>query len=58
MLVATEWSDTETSTGIQVEVCRFKYLAFMGDERHDEELDIRIGKAIAIKIALHYSVVG
>ena len=31
-------------------------VAFTNDERHNEELDIQIGKAIAIKRALHYSV--
>ena len=42
----------------QQQVYKFKYLVatFVNDERHDEELDIRIGKAIAIKRALHYSV--
>ena len=29
----------------------------MSDERQDEELDIRIGKANAVMRALHYSVV-
>ena len=42
----------------QQQVYKFKHLvvAFTNDERHDEELDIQIGKAIAIKKALHYSV--
>ena len=31
-------------------------VTFVNDEKHDEELDIQIGKAIAIKRALHYSV--
>ena len=37
---------------------KFKYLevAFTSDGRQDEELNIRIGKAIAIMRALHYSV--
>ena len=52
MLFATEWSDTETSIPVQV-----FGVAFTTDARHDEELDILIGKAIAIKRALHYSVV-
>ena len=41
------------------QVEKFKYLgiAFTSDKRQDKELDIRIGKTIAIKIALHYSVV-
>ena len=51
MLVATEWSDTET--GIQVQDLG---VAFTSDGRQDEELDIRIGKAIATMRALHYSV--
>ena len=42
----------------QKPVYKFKYLgvAFTSDGRQDEELDIRIGKAIAIKRALYYSV--
>ena len=40
------------------QVYNLKYLgvAFMSDAKHDEKMDIRIGKAIAIKRALHYSV--
>ena len=43
----------------QKQVYMFKYLgvAFTSDGGQDEELDIRIGKAIAIKRALHYSTV-
>ena len=43
----------------QKQVYKFKYLevVFTSDRRHDEELDIRISKAIEIKRALHYSVV-
>ena len=42
----------------QKQVYQFKYLgvAFASDERHDEELDFRIGKAIAIRRALQHSV--
>ena len=42
----------------QQQVYKFKYLvvAFANDERHNEELDIQICKAIAIKRALHYSI--
>ena len=38
---------------------KFKYLwvAFTSDERQDEELDTRIGKANAVMRALHYSVI-
>ena len=41
------------------QVKKFKYLgvAFTSDERQDEELDTRIGKASAVMRALHYSVV-
>ena len=41
------------------QVEKFKYLgvAFRSDERQDEELDTRIGKASAVMRALHYSVV-
>ena len=41
------------------QVEKFKYLgvAFTSDERQDEELDTRIGKASAVMRALHYSVV-
>ena len=44
---------------IQKQVYKFKNLgiAFSGDGRHDGVLDIRIGKAIAIKRPLHYLVV-
>ena len=40
-----------------MQVDKFNYLgvAFTGDERQDEELDTRIGKANAITRALHYS---
>ena len=40
-----------------MQVGQFKYLgvAFTSDERQDEELDTRIGKADAITRALHYS---
>ena len=43
----------------QKQVYKFKYLgvAFTSDGWQDEELDIRIGKAIAINRALHNSVV-
>ena len=43
----------------QKQAFKFKYLgvAFTSDGRQDEELDIQIGKAIAIKRAPHYSVV-
>ena len=46
MLVATEWSATETRIQVQV-----------SDIRQNEELNIHIGKAIAIIRASHYSVV-
>ena len=38
---------------------KFKYLevAFTSDEKQDEELDTRIGKASTVMRALHYSVV-
>ena len=41
------------------QVEKFKYLgvAFTSDGRQDEELDTRIGKASAVMLALHYSVV-
>ena len=41
------------------QVEKFKYLgvAFTSDGRQDEEIDTRIGKASAVKPALHYSVV-
>ena len=41
------------------QVEKFKYLgvAFTSDERQDEELDTRIGKAGAVMRALHYPVV-
>ena len=54
MLVATERSDTETRIHY-----RYKFLGvpFTSDEWQDEELYIRIGKAIAIMRTLHYSVV-
>ena len=41
------------------QVEKFKYIgvAFRKDERQDEELDTRIGKATAVMRALHYSVV-
>ena len=37
---------------------KFKYLevAFTGDGKQDEELDVRSGKASAVMQALHYSV--
>ena len=43
----------------QKQLYKFTYLgvAFTSDRRQDKELDIQIGKAIAIKRALHYSVV-
>ena len=41
------------------QVEKFKYLgvAFTSEERQDEQLDARIGKASAVMRALHYSVV-
>ena len=41
------------------QVEKFKYLrvAFTSDGRQDQELDTRIGKANAVTLALHYSVV-
>ena len=41
------------------QVEKFKYLAvaFTSDGRQDKELDTRIGKAIAVTRALHYSIV-
>ena len=41
------------------QVEKFKYLGvtLASDGRQDEELDVRIGKAIAVMRALHYSVV-
>ena len=53
MRVASEWSDSEA--GIK----KFKYLgiAFTSDGRQDKELDTRIGKASAVMLVSHYSVV-
>ena len=52
MHVASEWNDTEAGREVQV-----SWVAFTSDERQDEELDTRIGKARVAMRALHYSVV-
>ena len=41
----------------QVEKFMYLGVAFTSDERQDEEMDSRIGKASAVKRAAHYSVV-
>ena len=41
----------------QVEKLKYLGIAFTSDERQDEELDTRIGKASAVMRALHYLVV-
>ena len=41
----------------QIEKLKYLGVAFTSDERQDEELDIRIGKASAVTQALHYSIV-
>ena len=47
----------QVNGAVLMQVDKFKYLgvAFTSDERQDEELDTRIGKANAITRALHYS---
>ena len=41
----------------QVEKFKYLWAVFTSDGRQDEELDTQIGKASAVMLALHYSVV-
>ena len=53
MRALSEWSNTEADR----EVFNYLGVSFTSDERQDEELVTRIGKASAVMRALHNSVV-